>query len=438
VTTRAGSSLARRIACLAVLGVCVGRPVAGLAQPSPALPAILTLDGSVRFALENNPQLTALRQQRGIAAAGVVIARTYPFNPVYQGSVMYAQNNIPGQVFNPVPNSHQVTLEVQLFHQQRYRKEGALATLSRTEWEIAGQELAFSIQAIRAFDGLLYRQGKLAVNEEFLQLNQKAADQVKQLVEAGTLKSGDLLLARSEVLDIQSQIGLNRTALIAARRDFYRALGITVGVTEIHGTLERASPIGTAEGWLAAAFELRPERFARQAAITEADADVRFQTADRFGNPQIGPAYELNESRTSFVGAKVQIPIPILNRRPGEIQQANERRALALAQSRQTDVEIQQDVALATDRLVEARQWVENYRRTVLPGLRKSLEEMEQLFRTGQGGVDLLRVLEVRRKLLKAQDGYLDALWTYTQALADLAQAVGDPGLATGGCPPPK
>jgi hypothetical protein len=50
--------------------------------------------------------------------------------------------------------------------------------------------------------------------------------------------------------------------------------------------------------------------------------------------------------------------------------------------------------------------------------------------------VDVLRVLDVRRKLLRAQDGYFDALITYTSALADLAQAVGDPGLAMGSCPP--
>jgi len=40
---------------------------------------------SVR-ALEHNPQLLALREQHGIAAAGVVIAKTYPFNPIYQGA----------------------------------------------------------------------------------------------------------------------------------------------------------------------------------------------------------------------------------------------------------------------------------------------------------------------------------------------------------------
>ena len=50
-------------------------------------PQALSLDGAVAWGLRNNPDLAALRQQHGIAAAGVVIARTYPFNPTYQGKI---------------------------------------------------------------------------------------------------------------------------------------------------------------------------------------------------------------------------------------------------------------------------------------------------------------------------------------------------------------
>jgi outer membrane protein TolC len=53
---------------------------------------------------------------------------------------------------------------------------------------------------------------------------------------------------------------------------------------------------------------------------------------------------------------------------------------------------------------------------------------METLFR--QGGVDLLRVIDIHRTLLQARSGYLDALYELRQALADLAAAVADPALA--------
>jgi hypothetical protein len=43
--------------------------------------------------------------------------------------------------------------------------------------------------------------------------------------------------------------------------------------------------------------------------------------------------------------------------------------------------------------------------------------------------VDVLRVIDVHRKLLRARDGYLDTLWELRQAQADLAAALGDPAL---------
>jgi hypothetical protein len=50
--------------------------------------------------------------------------------------------------------------------------------------------------------------------------------------------------------------------------------------------------------------------------------------------------------------------------------------------------------------------------------------------------VDLSRVLEVRRRLLRARGVYLDALWELSQARADLAAAVGEPGLGLDAPPP--
>ncbi len=417
------------VLALSLMGVS-----AAIAQPTVHLSVLpvrqLTIEETIRYALQQNPQLAALRQQYGIAAAGVVIARTSPFNPVYQGTIRSAKGADPGAVTNPSPNSHQITLELQLFHQRRYRQQSALAEVTRTDWEIAAQELTFAVNAIRAFDGLLYRQEKLALTEEFLRLNQKAADQVKQL--QGRLTAGDLILARAEVNDIQSQVGLNRTSLIAARKDYYRALGIAAGNAEPTGTLERAAPSEEGDSLLAAALELRPDRFARLAAIEEAEANFRFQKADRFGNLHVGPAYEYNESRTNFIGATLQVPIPVFNRHPGEIQQAQARLSQASLFLQQTEVEIRQDVRLSLARVAEARQWVESFRNDILPALRKSLKDMEQLFKDSQPGVDVLRLLDVRRKLLRAQDGYLDALLVYTSALADLALAVGDPALAMG------
>jgi hypothetical protein len=50
--------------------------------------------------------------------------------------------------------------------------------------------------------------------------------------------------------------------------------------------------------------------------------------------------------------------------------------------------------------------------------------------RSSKDKVDVVKLIEARRKLLKPQDGYLDALWEVAQAEADLVAAVGDPEFA--------
>jgi outer membrane protein TolC len=392
---------------------------------------LLSIEASVQYALANNPQLMAVREQHGIAAAGVVIAKTYPFNPIYQGIFQDAQGP-NGTVTNPFPQQHQVTLEFELFHQRMYRQQAAYAALSRSDWEIAAQELLFAVNTIRAFDAVLYRRRKLELSQEFLRLNQQGAEQVKQLVERGTLKSGDLVISRAEVSDIQSQIIVDQSAITSARREYYRALGLVDELAEPSGALERPVPVRDTEFWLQAANDLRPDLSARAAAVREAEAGIRLQKANRFGNPSVGPIYATNESQVTFIGAQVQVPIPILNCHDGEIRQAVSQDVQARLTVHQTEVEIWQDVTFAATKVAETRHLVENYREVILPALRKGLDDTQLLFQQGQGGVDILRVLDVRRKLLKAEDGYLDALLAYTTAMADLAQGVGDASVAMG------
>ncbi len=427
-TAEKANSPVNTCACPVTSTKQIGPPRGSPSPPSP----VLSLEAAVRWALLYNPELAAIRQQHGLAATGVVIARTYPYNPVAQSTVLYAHGPPAAGVTNPVPNQHQITLALEVLGQRNFRQQAAFAALSRTDWDIATQEVNFAVNAIRAFDGLLYRQAKLGVMEEFLRLNERAVEQVKPLVDLGTLQPADLILARTEVNNVRTQIGLQQTALEAARKDFYRALGIDGGDFTPQGTLNRAAPLSGPDELLDSALEHRPALFARRAAVDEAEARLRLQVADRFGNPAVGPVYQVNETEVNFVGAQLSVPLPLFNRRQGEIQQLRAQQAQALLSLRQTEVEIRQDVRTAVARLAKARAWVDNYQNQVLPELRKGLDDMERLFRQGRPGVDYLRVLDVRRALLRAQDGYVDAQLVYAQALADLAQAVGDPSLAMG------
>src|SRR5204862_5956256 len=115
---------------------------------------------------------------------------------------------------------------------------GAAAALSRTDWEVAAQEQALAVQVIKAYGAVQYRQEKLRLLEETRTLNERLVSDVRRLVDAGRLRTADLIVARTEVIDTLDLVSAGREALTAARQDLLRPLGLVRGVVETDGPFE--------------------------------------------------------------------------------------------------------------------------------------------------------------------------------------------------------
>ncbi len=400
-------------------------------EPAP-VPTTFSADEVVRFALENNPMLQAVRLQRGVAQGGIVIGRTYPYNPVLQSVISGVSGAPSSGITNHTFNATTIRLDVEVRGQFRQRRAASQAVFTRTEWEIATQELATSVAAVRAFNTVVYRRRKLDLLEDTIRFNDEVAGVVKKLVDLGRLRPADLIVARTELDTARAQLGQGLTALAVARSDLRRQLGTLDDSFAVKGELDLPVPTTEFEMLAQAALEQRPDLQARKAMVAEAEARYRLQVADRFGNPYIGPAFELNETNDTFVGVTLGFPIPVFNTRPGEILQTKATLARTLAEVKQFEVQAGQDVQAALARLAEARKWVDSYKGVVLPNLLQAVKDMNKLLEQNDPGVDVIRVLSVQRNYLRAFDAYLDALFELSQARADLAAAVGDPVLSLG------
>jgi cobalt-zinc-cadmium efflux system outer membrane protein len=132
-----------------------------------------------------------------------------------------------------------------------------------------------------------------------------------------------------------------------------------------------------------------------------------------------------------LIGAQITLPLPVFNTHRGEIMQRQAEQTRAILEVHQTEMLIRQDVFAALARLNQAKIWVKTYQNTVVPGLQKSLQQLNHLFQAGgEQGVTVLSLIDINRKLLKARDVALDARWELKQAQIDLAAAVGEPSLA--------
>ncbi len=407
------------------------------AAPAAAVPPTLTAEQAVQEALRHNPLLMTVRQQHGIAAAAVVVARTYPFNPVYQMFVLGDNGPTSAGVTNKVFNEHVFRLDLELRGQGKYRRAAAAAALTRADWDVATQELAVAVAAARAFNGVVYQRRKLEVLEETVRLNERTAELVGQLVPAGRLRPADLLLARTEVQAARAGLGAGRTNLAVAWSALRRSLGTLDESFSVLGTLGWQAAELHLEALQQAAVQQRPDIQSRRAAVDEAEARYRLEVANRYGNPSVGPAMEYNETRATFVGVWLVTPLPVLNTRRGEIQARDAERARARAELNQFEIQAYQEVQAALARLANARAWADGYQKELLPSLENSRRDLEKLLAQGDPGVDVLKVIDVQRKYLRAQDASLDALFEVSQASADLAAAVGDPSLVVPCSTPP-
>jgi outer membrane protein, heavy metal efflux system len=404
------------------------------AQPEGCLPPPippLTLSAAVNWALQHNPALQTFRRNLGIAQAAVQIARQYPFNPIVQDYTWYAQGPAEAGVINPIFNEHTMRLDLELRRQGKYRRAMARAALTRTEWEIAAQELLTGILVTRAFNTLLYRQDKYRVLEEGAQLTEEVADLMKRLVElGGPQRSADLLLANADVLDARNALGPARSILVVAENDLRRALGMIDENLSVVGTLEKTFTTPPLAILIQAGLERRPDLHGLQFAVHEAEQRLNLEVANRWGNPSFGPAMEENETSVTFVGMWLIWQLPILNTRKGEIRQRGAELARAMQARHQGEVLVKQDVFTALARLAQAEETVKTFSTEALPKLRETLKEFDKLYAAGQPGVTLQQIIDVRRRLLRVRDAYLDALFELSQAQTDLAAAVADLSLA--------
>jgi outer membrane protein TolC len=402
-------------------------PAASLrADPPTAQPEVLTAEKAIAWALQYNPELAVVRRQRGIAEANIVIARTYPFNPSWQPSVMGDSGPESAGITNRVFVQNVISFEVEVRGQRKIRQAVAATALSRVEWEIAAQELAIGIKAIRAFNAFVYRQEKLRLLEDILKLQEQTAKDARVLFEQGKVKPADNQLATLDLIDARAQRGPSMALLTAAWNDLRRVMGADLAVAAFDGRLEPRGPTEDVEELIQTALRKRPDLQALQLAVEEADHRVRLEVANRFGNPSLGPKMEYNETRVYFVGGTASFPLPIFNVRRGEILLRQAERDRVMEDRRKVEIQAALDVKAATARLTEAQKWVNYIADESLPALQKAVRAFEKLFAAGDPSVDVLRLIEARRRLVRARDSYFDALWELSQARADLAAAVGD------------
>lgn len=433
----------------ALLGVLAGlaaaaeppnaqEPRAALAAPYPGITAApaeepcvpLDLQTALSWTLSSNPDLIAVRQNLCVSAEAVGVARRLPasLNPSVSVDVApWVFERTPGNGVERLDPMVTVSLQqpIELGHRTRFRLSEARASYGKEQWNVVQAEFQAVVQTYRLYQTAAYRRDKVQVARELADFSNRLLATIQRQVDANQAPAADLVLA-----EVEGQTA--RQDLIAAEQEHVVALSALrrqIGFNDDHRFWEPAEglqlpacPVSDEQALVERAMTEHPEIGAAAAQVEVSRSALSLARADRIPTPSLGPTYERNETGASFYGLAVSSPLPVLNAGAPLVRQReaeHNRDRVVLEQVRQR---VRLQVRDAHVRWTQSLQMAARTRAVHEP-IEALAARMERLYQAGQA--DLTRLLQVRQRLIEAQNVQLDALWQATQAYADLLAAVG-------------
>jgi outer membrane protein, heavy metal efflux system len=308
-------------------------------------------------------------------------------------------------------------------------KQGAfvsqeLINSKKLSWNraVAGREIAesqqqFEIQRRRVlndvrtqFYNVLLAQDQFNLSQRLLAIAGEATQTAERLFEAKEGNRVDLLQAQIEAEAATVAVESARNRYAAA----WRRLVATVAVPEMNpiplaGKIDEGIPTLSFEEAMERLLAESPELAASAAAIARARAAL--------GRARVEPVpdYSLqatthydNVGGDTIAGVQAGISVPLWNRNQGGIREAQANLQESRAALLQTQLALQDRLAIAFESYANARVQVERYSTSILPKAQQSLQLINQGYRAGE--FNFLTLLTAQRTYFQANLNYLNAV----------------------------
>lgn len=383
----------------------------------------ITLRDAVAYALIHNPDLKAFSFEVRAAEARVLQAGLLP-NPEIAVEIEEFGGGGARSGFDSAETTIQLGQLIELGGKRDKRIRLVSLDEERTRWAYESVRLDVMLEVTQAYAALLAAQERAVLNEKLLEVVQKELLAVAQRVEAG--KDPPVEELRASVALSRNEIEAKKAtnALATARRKLAAALGReTVDFEEATGDFYTALPVPSFED-LADAMTDNPdlewwaaEEQRRRAAVdlekAKVTSDVTISGGVRY--------FEEGDDTALVVG--VALPIPLLNRNQGSVEEAMENLAKTHEQYKAAKIKRTAALAEALNRLAGAYDEVSALQNDVLANAQRAFEMAHQGYEEGK--FDYLYVLDTQRTLFETRAQYIDALGNYHGAKADVERFIG-------------
>lgn len=307
-------------------------------------------------------------------------------------------------------------------------KRGLRVDIADSETEIA----ALSFQILRLdlvtevrkhFTEVLGAQQKLELNQKLLDLAGRFNSTIDTLVKAGRYSPAEKARAQVEYSTVQLSIFENRRNLKSARLKLASTWGGDGSFSQVEGSLIGASLDSKAFMNATQINENARVRLSELEVISQR-SEARLAEAMRIPDPTIGAGFRRfsETSDRSFI-TSLSIPLPVLNRNQGSIQEAHINVQRSEQSLNSTRTALLRGINLELETIHSLEEILKTLEETIIPEASKAYEIINRNYRLGQ--YSTLDVLDAQRKLFEAEINFLDMHLEYNISIIELEGLLG-------------
>lgn len=402
------------------LGGATAFPAKG--QETNATPStnVLTLDAAIRFALENNPDIRVLSADIAAARGEVTTAKTWQ-NPEISVAPGFKTIRDPSETQFHGDFGLEQTFEWP--GKRALRRAVAEKNVATRQIALAGFRSQLAIQVRRAYFTLLATREVIALREQRLALAKSFVDAAKKKVEGGFAPDFEATKAEVEVVAAQKQLREAQAQHDAARVALNALMGRKpIEPLAVAGTLADGVGLPNQSMLFEKALVLNPAVKVQEAEAERTGLSLQSTRKSRLPDFKVGPNLEYTRDE-QIVGFGLSLPLPLWDKKKGEIATATAAQERALAELEKLRREILRDVATASQNLTAAKESLAFYTPALRDKLKAALDAAAQSY--SEGRTPLLLYLEAQRTYFDTQADYFETLQKLFAAQAELESAIG-------------
>lgn len=382
----------------------------------------LTLDAAIRLAEADNPEIRVLAADVAAARGEATTTRTWQ-NPDLSVAPGYKQFR----------DSSEKQFHGNFGLEQTFEWPGK-RTLRRAvaEKNVAVRQLALdgfrsqlAIQVRRVYFTLLATREVVALREQRLTLAQAFVAAAKKKVEGGFAPEFEATKAEVEVVGAQKALRDAQAQHEAAQVALNALMGRkpTEALTAT-GTVGESIDLPDQVRLLEQALARNPSVKVQEAEAERTGLSLQAIRKSRLPDFKVGPNLEYTRDEQIF-GFGITLPLPLWDKKKGEIASATAAQEKALAELDKLRREILSDVTMAAQNLTAAQQSLAFYTPALRDKLKAALDAAAQGY--AEGRMPLLLYLEAQRTYFDTQADYFDTLQKQFATQAELESALGVP-----------